>query len=127
MLFWYHIISETSLSPEGGGRESAGDSSNADAPTDRPPKVGEFDVLPTKVQVGLLDIDPEDQAIMRRAVLLRELRAMEQAIAEFSYEIEPAESVEPNYIAQRAKKWSLASISFIKEELDTVIQKVEQP
>lgn len=63
MLFWYHIISETSLSPEGGGRENAGDSSNADAPTDRPPKIGEFDVLPTKVQVGLLDIDPEDQRL----------------------------------------------------------------
>lgn len=126
MLFWYYIISEKSLSPGGSGRESAGDSINVDTPTGGPPKIGEFDVLPTKVQVGLLDIDPEDQAIMRRAVLLRELRVMEQAITEFSDQIELAGSVEPHYIAQRAKKWSLTSISFIKEELDTVIQKVEQ-
>lgn len=127
MLFWYYIISEKSLSPGASGRESAGGSSSVDTPTHGPPSIGEFDVLPTKVQLGLLDIDPEDQVIMRRAVLLRELRVMEQAIAEFSDQIDPAESAEPHYIAQRAKKWSLTSISFIKEELDTVIQKVEQP
>ncbi|VUC35876.1 unnamed protein product [Clonostachys rosea] len=127
MLFWYHIISEKSLFPEATGRESGGDSSNCDSPKDSPPKIGEFDVRPTKVQVGLLDIDPEDQAIMRRAVLLRELRAMEQAISEFSDGSDPAGSgAEPHYIVQRAKKWSLTGIPFIKEELDTVIQKVEQ-
>ncbi|CAG9981130.1 unnamed protein product [Clonostachys byssicola] len=127
MLFWYYIIAEKSLSTGGSGQDSAGDSIIVDTPTHGPPKIREFDVLPTKVQVGLLDIDPEDQAIMRRAVLLRELRAMEQAIAEFSDQINPAEGVEPHYIAQRSKKWSLTSISFIKEELDTVIRKVEQP
>jgi hypothetical protein len=95
MLFWYRIAATNEwadgvsrggtegISSSGGSGSGSGSSSEATTPTTMsPPTRDKFGVQTAVIKVGLLGLDAEDQANLRRFLLMRELRRMESAIDE---------------------------------------------
>ncbi|CRG91399.1 hypothetical protein PISL3812_08447 [Talaromyces islandicus] len=131
MLFWYRIAAREKF-PMLRGTEGRDDSTaNGDGNTTTnfskdALAIDKFSVHPTAIRVGILNLDAEDEANLRRVLLLRELNRMEQAVHEFmnvdrrSIEESAGESV------RRTVKWSLAGIPPLIEELQDVIQTVKQ-
>jgi hypothetical protein len=132
MLFWYRIAAREKHPTLGGTGESDDSTSKSDGNTTtkssskEAPTIDKFGVHPTTIKIGMLNLDAEDEANLRRALLLRELNRMEQAIHEFmnvdrkSIEENAGESV------RRTVQWSLAGIPPLIEELQDVIQIVKQ-
>ncbi|KAL1880926.1 hypothetical protein Plec18167_003461 [Paecilomyces lecythidis] len=129
---WSKLMkSTTEKTPPSGDEESDGSTSINGSNTvgstpQEAPTSDRFSVRPTTIQAGALDLDAEDQADLRRTLLLRELNRMENAIYELmnadrkEFEDNADESI------RRTVKWSLAGIPQLNEELQDVIQKVKQ-
>lgn len=127
VLFWYGIAAaEThpTLATEGRtnrGIPQIGSPSHAQStlPT------SQFGVRPTQIQIGCLDLDQEDQANLRRVILLRELRKLEKAIEEIIRVKQATDNDVDEAIAYQDTKWLALGICKIKDELQHLIQKVK--
>ncbi|KAI5855059.1 hypothetical protein GGS23DRAFT_445724 [Durotheca rogersii] len=131
MLFWYRIAAseKTPFLEDGGAGDNdptgGSNATNTSSPQD-PPTVDQFGVQPTVIQVGMLPLDAEDQASLRRVLLLRELRRTERAIDELMTVDRTGVDEHADEFVRRAVQWSLSGISRIREELQDLIQKVVQ-
>lgn len=133
MLFWYRIAATEKHSTSGGGTEGDNNSTtNSDSITEtsssskEAPTIDKFSVHPTTIQVGMLDLDVEDEANLRRALLLRELRRTEQAIYEFMNVDRGNIEENADEAVRRTVQWSLAGIPQLIEELQDVIHIVNK-
>ncbi|WAO94646.1 Zn(2)-C6 fungal-type domain-containing protein [Fusarium falciforme] len=75
------------------------------------------ELRPMKIQLGMLDLDDDDQATLQRAVLLRELRKAEKVMEKFD-----ACSASEDEVP----KWHTTAIQNMKEELQAIIQKIKK-
>ncbi|KAF4446286.1 fusarubin cluster-transcription factor [Fusarium austroafricanum] len=75
------------------------------------------ELRPMKIQLGMLDLDDEDQATLQRTVMLRELRKAEKVMETF-------DSLAIG--AQEAPNWHVSAVRNMKEELQDIIQKVKK-
>ncbi|KAI0390136.1 hypothetical protein F5Y17DRAFT_82547 [Xylariaceae sp. FL0594] len=125
MIFWYRIAAmNESPTPAHFPRSDSSPGSGSSARD--PPKVNQFSVVPTAIQVGTLSLDAEDQANLRRMLLLRELRRVEQAIEELLKVDRSALEEAADEVVHRSVQWSLGGIARVKEELQDVVQRVKQ-
>ncbi|PVH92742.1 hypothetical protein DM02DRAFT_619751 [Periconia macrospinosa] len=135
IIFWYRVAASENIPLSGTTRTSTSGSSNSvssssnnstmqNASLPVPPRVGDFGIRPTVVQVGMLDLDHEDQASVRRIVLLRELRRVEKAIDDIAKVDHTIADDDADEAAYRAVERSTVAISGIREELQELIQKV---
>ncbi|KAI0378561.1 hypothetical protein F5Y04DRAFT_147212 [Hypomontagnella monticulosa] len=128
MLFWYRIAAEEKLPLPGDAGNDArnSDGTNTDSSQGEAPSIDRFRVRPTTIQVGTFGLDAEDQAHLRRIVLLRELRRTEKAIDELM-NVDRTDTEEyADDIVRRNVQWSLSGVSRLREELQDVIQRVKQ-
>ncbi|KAF2791379.1 hypothetical protein K505DRAFT_326896, partial [Melanomma pulvis-pyrius CBS 109.77] len=109
VLFWYRVAATGNGAPED-------NSTSRLAPS---PQIAQFNVRPTSVQVGVLDLDPESQEDVRRVVLRGELRKVEKAIDEMV-----SVDDDPESDAHQPAKWCGLGIPAIQAELQDIIQKV---
>ncbi|QKX54776.1 uncharacterized protein TRUGW13939_01865 [Talaromyces rugulosus] len=132
MLFWYRIAAIEKRPTLGGGTESDDSTQNSDiniitrSSSKEAPTVDKFSVHPTTIQIGMLSLDAEDEANLRRALLLRELHRTEHAIHEFMNVDRRNIEKNADEAVQRTVQWSLAGIPQLIEELQDVIQTVKQ-
>ncbi|RSM08782.1 hypothetical protein CEP52_004514 [Fusarium oligoseptatum] len=75
------------------------------------------ELRPMKIQLGMLDLDDDDQATLQRAVLLRELRKAEKVMETFD---------ECSASEEELPKWHATAIQNMKEELQAIIQKIKK-
>jgi hypothetical protein len=70
---------------------------------------------PIKIQLGVLDLDDEDQATLQRTVLLRELRKAEKVM----------ETFDSSYTGEEeAPRWHVSAVRNMREELQGIIQRI---
>lgn len=70
---------------------------------------------PIKIQLGVLDLDEEDQATLQRTVLLRELRKAEKVM----------ETFDSSYTGEEGMtSWHVSAVRNMREELQGIIQRV---
>lgn len=70
---------------------------------------------PIKIQLGVLDLDDDDQATLQRTVLLRELRKAEKVM----------EAFDSSYTGEEeAPGWHVSAVRNMREELKGIIQKI---
>ncbi|KAJ3531864.1 hypothetical protein NM208_g8691 [Fusarium decemcellulare] len=70
-----------------------------------------------KIQLGMLDLDDDDQATLQRAVLLRELRKAEKVMEEFDT-CSAGEDEVPT--------WHASAIQNMRDELQAIIQIIKK-
>ncbi|KAL2671405.1 hypothetical protein Neosp_013991 [[Neocosmospora] mangrovei] len=75
------------------------------------------ELRPMKIQLGMLDLDDDDQATLQRAVLLRELRKAEKVMETFD---------ECSASEEEVPEWHATAIQNMKEELQEIIQKIKK-
>ncbi|WZH41930.1 Fusarubin cluster-transcription factor [Fusarium acuminatum] len=75
------------------------------------------ELRPMKIQLGMLDLDDEDQATLQRAVLLRELRKAEKVMDTFD-----SFSVREDGVPG----WHASAVRDMREELQAIIQKIRK-
>lgn len=75
------------------------------------------ELRPMKIQLGMLDLDEEDQATLQRAVLLGELRKAEKVMETFDACSASEEEL---------PKWHATAIQNMREELQAIIQKIKK-
>lgn len=80
------------------------------------------DLRPVKIQLGMLDLDDDDQATLQRAVLLRELRKAERVIEAF----DACSAPEDDYEGANASHWHGLAIRNMREELHAIIQETKR-
>lgn len=127
VLFWYRVAAAGNC-PVSGTTENMA-TSNASSrtswsPQEAPPPE-QFGVQPTQIQMGMLDLDQEDQANLRRVILLRELRKVEKVIEEMT-SVQRTMDDDTDDAAYHAVKWSGLGISRIRDELQEMIRKVKE-
>lgn len=141
MLFWYRIAASNewadsvgrgeteSISSRSGGGSRSGSGSSSEATTPRsmsPPTRDKFGVQTAVIKVGLLGLDDDDQANLRRFLLMRELRRMEAAIDELVKLDRTAMEEDLGEEAWQMVKWSLAGVSRVGDEVQGVIQELSK-
>jgi hypothetical protein len=143
MLFWYRIAARDSFAAStavSAVSEQRGDSSDkayrrnsedgpgASQQRDAPPTPDRFAVDLTAIQVGGLRLDAEEQADLRRALLLRELRKTEKAIDQLTDVRRPDDDAadgEVDDIMRSAVAWSVSGIAQVRAQLREVMQQVQ--
>lgn len=127
VLFWYRVVAAGNCPRSGTENDASSNRSQTSSSTQEvsPPPAGQFSVRPTLIQIGILDLDQEDQANLRCVILLRELRKVEKAIDEMT-SVNRSTDHDAGDPASHAAKWSLLGISKIRDELQDTIQKVKQ-
>lgn len=120
MLFWYRIAATEKLEDDGASSSGGSRYSSDEAPT-----VDRFSVRPTAVQVGILSLDAEDQAHMRRVLLLRELRTTAKAIDDL-LAVDRTSLENADEFIRTGVQWALKGISRHRDELQSIIQTVRQ-
>lgn len=75
------------------------------------------ELRPMKIQLGMLDLDDEDQATLQRALLLSELRKAEKILETFD-----SFSVREDGIPS----WHASALRNMREELQVIIQKIKR-
>ncbi|EED22335.1 hypothetical protein TSTA_095840 [Talaromyces stipitatus ATCC 10500] len=81
MVFWYRIPATEKLgSSDGADNGSSPRSGSMRYSRDAAPTVDRFSVRPTAIQVGILNLDADEQANLRRVLLLRDLYRTVDAI-----------------------------------------------
>lgn len=119
MLFWYRIAATEKLEDD-----SASSSGSSRYSPDEAPTVDRFSVRPTAIQVGMLSLDAEDQAHMRRVLLLRELQTTEKAIDDLM-NVDRTSLESADEFIRTGVQWALTGISRHKGELQSIMQMVE--
>lgn len=76
----------------------------------------------TIIQVGVFDLDEEDEAILQSGILLRKLRNMERAIGKFA----SLGGVDANDHDISVRQWHSVTISMIKKELQRIYQNCKE-
>ncbi|KAJ2990599.1 hypothetical protein NUW58_g758 [Xylaria curta] len=130
MAFWYGIAaterSQPPVNTEASTKAPNSSKGTMSSPSLRyPPTVDQFSVRPTRIQVGILSLDAEDQANLRRILLLRELRRAKMAIDELM-RVDRSALQEANEAVRRSVQWSLGGITRVEEELKDMIERVSQ-
>ncbi|KAF3395302.1 hypothetical protein DPV78_009098 [Talaromyces pinophilus] len=120
MLFWYRIAAIEKLEDD-----SASSSGSSRYSPDEAPTVDRFSVRPTAIQVGMLNLDAEEQADMRRILLLRELRTTAKAIDDL-LAVDRTSLESADEFIRTGVQWALTGISRHKGELQGIIQMVKQ-
>ncbi|KAK4946196.1 hypothetical protein LTR10_014708 [Elasticomyces elasticus] len=122
MLFWYRVaVMDKHATASGDSSPSRGSDTTGPSPEEAP-SIDRFGVRPTVIQVGTLSLDNEDQAELRRILLLRELHRTRKAIDEFI-------NVDRAAMEEKVRctvQWSLTGISRVREELQDLIEQVKQ-
>lgn len=141
VLFWYRVAAAASCPLVSNARsvsnnassetqspphQTSSSTSSTPSSLDPPPRVEQFGVRPTTIQIGMLDLDQEDQANLRRVILLRELRKVEKAIDDMTSVSRNMDDDVAYEAAHRAGEFSAAGISKIRDELQDMIRKVKQ-
>lgn len=137
MLFWYRIAASNEWADGAGRGETEGDnssgssgsgsSSEATTPTSMsPPTRDKFGVQTAVIKVGLLGLDAEDQANLRRFLLMRELRRMEAAIDELVKLDRTSMEEDLDAEAWQVVKWSLAGVLRVRDEVQDVIRELSK-
>ncbi|KAF4965643.1 hypothetical protein FSARC_6580 [Fusarium sarcochroum] len=93
VIFWYRIAVATRYQTEG------------------------VELRPMKIQLGMLDLDEDDQATLQRTVLLRELRKAEKVMESFDFCVSGEEEV---------PSWQASAVQNMREELQAIIQKIKK-
>ena len=70
----------------------------------------------TVIQVGVFDLDEEDQATLQRGILLRQLRKMESAIEKFA----SFGGGDANNLDISMRQWHSMAVSMMKKELQSI-------
>ena len=120
MLFWYRIAATEKLEDDAASSSSSSRYSSDEAPT-----VDRFSVHPTAIQVGILSLDAEDQAHMRRVLLLRELRTTAKAIDDL-LAVDRTSLKNADGFIRTGVEWALTGISRQREELQNIIRLVRE-
>jgi hypothetical protein len=120
MTFWYRIAATEKLEDD-----SASNSGRSRYSPDEAPTMDRFSVRPTAIQVGMLTLDAEDQANMRRVLLLRELRTTATAIDDL-LAVDRTSLESADEFIRTGVQWALAGISRHKEELQGIMQMAKQ-
>lgn len=120
MLFWYRIAATEKLEDD-----SASSSGNSRYSPDEAPTVDRFSVRPTAIQVGMHSLDADDQAHMRRVLLLRELQTTAKAIDDL-LAVDRTSLESADEFIRSGVQWALTGIARHKEELQGIIQTVKQ-
>ena len=76
----------------------------------------------TLVQLGVFDLDEDDQASLLRGILLRQLRKMEGAIEKFA----SLGYGDPDKYDVSVRQWLNVAVSMIKKELQRIYQNCEE-
>lgn len=76
----------------------------------------------TIIQVGVFDLDEEDQATLQRGILLRQLRNMERAIEKFA----SLGGSDANDHDISVRQWHSVAVSMIKKELQSIYQNCKE-
>ena len=76
----------------------------------------------TLVQLGVFDLDEDDQATLQRGILLRQLRKMEGAIEKFA----SLGYGDPNKYDVSVRQWLNVAVSMIKKELQRIYQNCKE-
>ncbi|KAI4263600.1 MAG: hypothetical protein L6R42_001260 [Xanthoria sp. 1 TBL-2021] len=76
----------------------------------------------TIMQVGVFDLDDDDQATLQRGILLRQLRKMERAIEKFA----SLGSGDTNDHDLSVRQWHSVAVSMIKKELQRLYQNCKE-
>ncbi|KAI1172259.1 hypothetical protein F4777DRAFT_520880 [Nemania sp. FL0916] len=130
MLFWYRVAAREKppCSEDADGLDSISSTSSSTASQSSldPPTPDRFTVRPTKVQVGILSLDAEDQANLRRSLLLRELRRAEKAIDELMKVDRSTIENQGDETIRHSVQWALGGIARLKGELQDVIKLVRE-
>ncbi|KAF4336140.1 fusarubin cluster-transcription factor [Fusarium beomiforme] len=75
------------------------------------------ELRPMKIQLGMLDLDDEDQATLQRTVVLRELRKAEKVMETFDSFSGGHDGV---------PSWHVVAVRNMREELQRIIQKIKK-
>jgi hypothetical protein len=133
VLFWYRIAaaritpSQNAEKTDNSGVKVAciddSRSTNRNL-NDGAPAIDRFSVRPIQVQVGVLNLDAEEQATMCRELLLRELHRTDGAIDKL-LNLDRACTEDELDEMQRHLRWSLSGVSLVREQLQEVMQMVQ--
>ncbi|RAO67763.1 uncharacterized protein BHQ10_003775 [Talaromyces amestolkiae] len=120
MLFWYRIAATEKLEDD-----AASSSGSSRYSPDEAPTVDRFSIRPTTIQVGILSLDAEEQAHMRRVLLLRELRTTAKAIDDLLV-VDRTSLKSADEFIRIGVEWALTGISRQREELQSIIRLVKE-
>jgi len=125
-LFWYRLAVSTQT-PSSHGLDTHADSSSHNGPSGKaiPPihtntVVSERGVTPTSIKMGIFDLEEQDQRILTRAVLLREVRKLEEIVDHMSAMGKGEEDVGDGEETQGPNLYGLAVVRLKAELRDTV-------
>ena len=94
-----------------------------------PMKAGSFirsgGVLPTSIQVGVFDIDEEDQITLQRGLLLRETRKVERVIEKMAA-LDGGHSMDDDCAVGTTASWYGISSSKLRIELHETLKEVKE-
>ncbi|KAI1419305.1 hypothetical protein F5Y12DRAFT_778694 [Xylaria sp. FL1777] len=125
VLFWYRIATIDKTNYPRDIESQSSPHTLSQSPED-PPTLAQFSVTPTRIQIGALNLDTEDETSLRRVLLLRELRRTEGVIDELINVDRTALDENGDDVVRSSVQWSLGGISRVKEELQDAIQKIDQ-
>lgn len=104
------------------------DMSSPDCPSSASPIDATYDLYGPRlsrtsaIQVGVFDLDEEDQATLQRGIILRQLRKMEEAIENFA----PLDDGDLMDHDISLKQWHSLAISMIKKDLQRIYQNCKE-
>lgn len=128
VLFWYRVAATGNCPVSGTTQDMANSNGSRTSWQPQevpPPRVEQFGVQPTQIQMGCHVLDHEDQANLRRVILLRELRKVEKVVEEMT-NVQRTMDDDTDDAAHYAVKWSGLGISRIRDELQEMIRKVKE-
>lgn len=115
MLSLYEIAANTVVS-------SSGCPSTASPASAAHNLLGSSLVHTTTIQVGVFDLDEEDQATLQHGILLRQLRKMENAIEKLA----SLGAGENNDRDISVRRWHSVTVSMMKKELQRIYQNCKE-
>ena len=104
------------------------DMSSPDCPSSASPTDATYDLYgprpsrTTAIQVGVFDLDEEDQATLQRGIILRQLRKMEEAIENFA-SLNGGDLTDHDISVEQ---WHSLAISMIKKDLQRIYQNCKE-
>jgi hypothetical protein len=78
VLFWYRLVVSSQYQSRSGPRSASSDNNNtSNSPLSTCLNTTDRAVKPVSIQIGVFDLEDEDQKLLMRGVLLREVRKLE--------------------------------------------------
>lgn len=128
ILFWYRMAIEANLPIPASDVNATGDGLGKPDPPPKDPAVSTLArVRPTRVRIGSLDLDHEDQADLTRFVLLRELGRVGREIDEVQTRFNVSEDGEElDGDSFPMSDWFRRSISHLRDESVAMVELLKQ-